>query len=426
MVRRKKTKKKNNKKSKNQKKTKNNRIKENNSFTEEEIINAKELLSIATEVDEKNKENTFRIFCEDLESKLEEFINNELDYKNDLKAINDKIDDELKSESENSENPGNIKEFKENDEIKKTNIEKDINQKKMIKHKILKQIDLDVDDMINNSIAEKQYKGYNLIYTTEYNDKTLEDYEEYIIYNKKVFKKHKRQTKYYKDKGKHIEIYKCKNSRKNEKERVKAKLGEFCNAKIKKETNNNKKYIYEIINQHSLECNNNIKDNKELYDKPIKELTIYKNKCFEQLNNFKEYNRAEMKKSMSDLYNMDKYNFSLTPNMLNNILNEWKKYSNKFNKYNIFENQKNYDGEQFLKKYTYQYIETENKKDRKLIENIIWADDASISRLRESKNWMIDSTYHHPKEFSQLLIIYYKDIISKEKYPCFYVLTPLI
>ena len=57
--------------------------------------------------------------------------------------------------------------------------------------------------------------------------------------------------------------------------------------------------------------------------------------------------------------------------MLNNILNEWKKYSNKFNKYTIFENQRNYDGEIFLKKYNFQYIEYEKNKDRKLIENII-------------------------------------------------------
>ena len=75
-----------------------------------------------------------------------------------------------------------------------------------------------------------------------------------------------------------------------------------------------------------------------------------------------------------------------------------------------------------LKKYTYQYIECEGKSERQLIENIIWADDISISRLRESKNWMIDATYHHPKDFYQLLIIYYKDKITKEKYPSFFVL----
>ena len=79
-------------------------------------------------------------------------------------------------------------------------------------------------------------------------------------------------------------------------------------------------------------------------------------------------------------------------------------------------------GEQFLKKYTYQYIETEGNKERKLIESIIWGDDYNISSLRESKNWLIDATFHIPRDFYQLLIIYYKDIISKEKLPALYIL----
>ena len=39
--------------------------------------------------------------------------------------------------------------------------------------------------------------------------------------------------------------------------------------------------------------------------------------------------------------------------------------------FTIFENQGNVDDEQFLKKYTYQYIETEGCKDKRLIEIII-------------------------------------------------------
>ena len=69
--------------------------------------------------------------------------------------------------------------------------------------------------------------------------------------------------------------------------------------------------IYEIINQHSFDCLNNIKDNNEIYDKSIKELTIFKDKCFEKLNNYNEYNRSEMKKFISDLYNLEKYNFHI-------------------------------------------------------------------------------------------------------------------
>ena len=42
--------------------------------------------------------------------------------------------------------------------------------------------------------------------------------------------------------------------------------------------------------------------------------------------------------------------------------------------------------------------------------------------MRESKNWFIDATFHKPKDFYQLLIVYYKDIISKEKLPALYIL----
>ena len=101
-------------------------------------------------MDEKNKENTFIAFNEDIETKLEEIIKNKLDGKN---------------------------------EIKENNI-------------ILKKIDLDKDDMINKSIAEKQYKWYNLVYAQNI-IKNFRRLNEFIIYNKNIFKKHKRQKKYF-------------------------------------------------------------------------------------------------------------------------------------------------------------------------------------------------------------------------------------
>ena len=102
-------------------------------------------------------------------------------------------------------------------------------------------------------------------------------------------------------------------------------------------------------------------------------------------------------KKMADKYNSELYSFSITENKLNNLLNEWKKYNNKFNKFSIFENQRNYDGEIILKKYTFQYIACEGNKDRKLIENIIWVDDANISRIRESKKVANRCDLSHPK-----------------------------
>jgi len=45
-----------------------------------------------------------------------------------------------------------------------------------------------------------------------------------------------------------------------------------------------------------------------------------------------------------------------------------------------------------------------------------------ISRARVAKNFYIDGTFHHPKYFSQILIIIIKDIIINEYIPCFYIL----
>ena len=46
-----------------------------------------------------------------------------------------------------------------------------------------------------------------------------------------------------------------------------------------------------------------------------------------------------------------------------------------------------------------------------------------INRMRKSKNFFIDVTFHHPPEFSQMLIIMYKDIINTNlKIPGFYYL----
>ena len=72
--------------------------------------------------------------------------------------------------------------------------------------------------MINNVKVAKKYKGQKLINISEYNNKIIQDYKEFIIYNNKIFKKNKRQSKYHQDKGHNFEI--CKNSRNNEKERV--------------------------------------------------------------------------------------------------------------------------------------------------------------------------------------------------------------
>ena len=44
-----------------------------------------------------------------------------------------------------------------------------------------------------------------------------------------------------------------------------------------------------------------------------------------------------------------------------------------------------------------------------------------ISRARATNHYFVDATFHHPKDFSELMIIIFKDIIINEYLPCFYI-----
>ena len=45
-----------------------------------------------------------------------------------------------------------------------------------------------------------------------------------------------------------------------------------------------------------------------------------------------------------------------------------------------------------------------------------------IARCRKSNHLFIDGTFHHPKDFIQLLLLIFKDIITANYYPGFYCL----
>ena len=55
-------------------------------------------------------------------------------------------------------------------------------------------------------------------------------------------------------------------------------------------------------------------------------------------------------------------------------------------------------------------------------EYFICSHNSLIARARYSKNLFLDGTYHHPRDFAVLIVILFKDIITKERYPCFFIL----
>ena len=69
-----------------------------------------------------------------------------------------------------------------------------------------------------------------------------------------------------------------------------------------------------------------------------------------------------------------------------------------------------YDNRLILRDYRVIPISENNKISTAEYEYIIWGNNENILRLRHSKHYFIDGTFHHLEEFTQLLIIMYKDI----------------
>ena len=142
-----------------------------------------------------------------------------------------------------------------------------------------------------------------------------------------------------------------------------------------------------------------------------------------QLFRLKEiYNKKEFTIKLQNIYNENKYNFRLKENTIKNIIGRWKSNSLWFTKYNALENRYNKNNELILWEYNNRAIFISNKKNPIPSEYYIWTTNQIIARMRISNHWFVDSTFHHPIEYSQLLIIIFKDIVTSENYPGFFVL----
>ena len=125
---------------------------------------------------------------------------------------------------------------------------------------------------------------------------------------------------------------------------------------------------------------------------------------------------------LQNIYNENKYSFKLKENTKKNIIGRWKANSLRFTKYNAIENKYNKNNELRLWEYNNSAIYISNKKNPINNEYFIWTSDQIIARARIANHLFIDGTFHHPINFSQLLIIIFKDIISSDYIPGFYIL----
>lgn len=94
----------------------------------------------------------------------------------------------------------------------------------------------------------------------------------------------------------------------------------------------------------------------------------------------------------------------------------------KFTKFNALENPNDYDNDLFLREHKVVYLYMKNYKREVECEYFIWANNLCISHMRKSKHIFLDATFHSPYGFYQNLIIMFKDILTGEKYPSFFIL----
>ena len=177
-------------------------------------------------------------------------------------------------------------------------------------------------------------------------------------------------------------------------------------------------YFFKI--DHSDECKNLFKINidSDIYEKSHKLFTDkqkFIEDCEKIMNSSEIFDGNLYKDEFKKLYNSQKLNFGIDNNFISNIITKWKLKTNRFKKISVLDNPKDYDDRLILTEYRTIYTQEEKNKEPQKIEYIIWANEENLRRIRISNHYFIDSTFHHPVEYKQLLIIMYHDIVSNLK-----------
>ena len=275
-----------------------------------------------------------------------------------------------------------------------------------------------------NNKNELFHKNSNQILENNIEKLTLDSF----IFNGKSFKKYYRDNKYQKEDKILRTVYKCIYHRKDEKLRLQLNQSSFCNATIEYILpNQNQKSGYFFKKDHSKECYNLFNINpisKEVGEKfvEIKDKKKFIEQCENIMNTSEIFDRRLYKDEFKKIYNKFKYNFGINNNFLSNIITNWKLKTNRFKKCSVLDHPKDYNNRLILREFRTLYFNVKNKKEPQKIEYIIWGNEENIRRLRISNHLFIDSTFHHPPEFKQLMIIMYHDIVSNLNIPGIYIL----
>jgi len=342
----------------------------NNKLVNTKIESGKEILNV-------NNDNDISIIMNNIVLEIDDEKVQEINKKDNIEEL------EINPTLQKKEKIYNI-EVEENIELIKQK-EESINKKNNNKKLEVKGLEFKADDPIPNS----------------------------IIYRGRLFVKDRHQSKVNSD----IINYRCKNYRKFENQ----KNGSFCNALVKR-IKINDKIIYDLENNHSKVCNELTINKMKIDSNIISDYKSFIEKCNNYMDNTEIYNKKEFTIALQKIYNDNKYAFLLKPNTIKNIIGKWKSNSLRFTKFNALNNQFNKEGELILWDHTNTIIYLSNKKNPVPSEYYIWSCNSMISRARVSNHFFVDATFHHPKDFSELMIIIFKDIIIHEYIPGFYIL----
>lgn len=177
---------------------------------------------------------------------------------------------------------------------------------------------------------------------------------------------------------------------------------------------------YYLCKTHSEQCNKICKPLYENYKEINKEIYNYnkfKFSLIEYLNKYPTITYTKFRKLALQLYEANECSFNVQNYTLSNIYYNWRKPSNLFNKFSIFNNQFTNNNQLYLREYIHKSIY--NKKGNRLInyEHIIHTSNYFIRKLRESIHYYIDGTFVRPKGFVQMIVFLYYDNKTQKRYP---------
>ena len=178
--------------------------------------------------------------------------------------------------------------------------------------------------------------------------------------------------------------------------------------------------IYLFLKDHSKECYNLVKEipiNILEVNKEISNYQKFRNFLKEYLGKNPNINFNDFRKEGDKLYTEKNYQFSLGENFYSNIYYNWRKLSNAFNKFSIFENQKTLDDKQLLRDFTVTILYNKNNNTTFQHEHIIYISDYFIKKLNKAEHLYIDGTFIYPQDFKQLIVILYLDENINKRMP---------